>query len=193
MAVAVGEKFNPIAHVTPQRKLKDFGSSMYWNMGFFPQTRHASYLSRTATVDEVQVHDGPLGAIEIGTEPLPLGSVAKVKILGSLGVLIHDTAAGVQPLLNWKLVCIRVDDPLAKTYLCIKDVPESVTCGIREWFRWYNTPDGWPPAAFAFDEMFRSRQLSHQLMHKAHGDWKDLTNTNTIAAADFCHCLPLSL
>lgn len=53
------------------------------------------------------------------------------------------------------MIAIDVNDPLAKDLHDIADV-ESVLpgyiSGIREWFRWYKTPDGKPLNAFGFDE-----------------------------------------
>ena len=61
--------------------------------------------------------------------------------------------------LDWKLICISADDPLADKLQDIQDVdtyfPGTVS-GIREWFRWYKTPDGKPLNEFAFNEEVHS-------------------------------------
>ena len=57
--------------------------------------------------------------------------------------------------LDWKLIVVSVDDPLAASLHTIADVEaqcEGVVTGIREWFRWYKTPDGKPINAFGHGE-----------------------------------------
>lgn len=53
-----------------------------------------------------------------------------------------------------KVIAIDVDDPLAKDLNDISDVEEQLpgyVSGIREWFRWYKTPDDKPLNSFGFD------------------------------------------
>ena len=48
-----------------------------------------------------------------------------------------------------------MDDPLAKDLNDIADVEKHLpgyVSGIREWFRWYKTPDDKPLNGFGFDE-----------------------------------------
>ena len=59
-----------------------------------------------------------------------------------------------------RLLVINVDDPLAASLHNVADVEEQcpgVVSGVREWFRWYKTPDdkpinafGPPPSSFPF-------------------------------------------
>lgn len=54
-----------------------------------------------------------------------------------------------------QVIGIDVDDPLAKDLNDIGDVEELLpgyVSGIREWFRWYKTPDDKPLNAFGFGE-----------------------------------------
>lgn len=58
-------------------------------------------------------------------------------------------------LLHSQVIAIDVDDPLAKELNDIADVEEKLpghVSGIREWFRWYKTPDDKPLNAFGFGE-----------------------------------------
>ena len=46
-----------------------------------------------------------------------------------------------------RLLVINVDDPLAASLHNVADVEEhcpGVVSGVREWFRWYKTPDDKP-------------------------------------------------
>lgn len=54
-----------------------------------------------------------------------------------------------------QVIAIDVDDPLAKDLNDIADVESLLpgyVSGIREWFRWYKTPDDKPLNGFGFDE-----------------------------------------
>lgn len=54
-----------------------------------------------------------------------------------------------------QVIAIDVDDPLAKDLNDIADVEKHLpgyVSGIREWFRWYKTPDDKPLNGFGFDE-----------------------------------------
>lgn len=54
-----------------------------------------------------------------------------------------------------QVIGIDVDDPLAKDLNDIADVEKLLpgyVSGIREWFRWYKTPDDKPLNAFGFGE-----------------------------------------
>lgn len=53
------------------------------------------------------------------------------------------------------MIAIDTDDPLAKELHDISDVEEKLpgyVSGIREWFRWYKTPDDKPLNGFGFEE-----------------------------------------
>lgn len=53
------------------------------------------------------------------------------------------------------MIGIDVDDPLAKDLNDIADVEKLLpgyVSGIREWFRWYKTPDDKPLNEFGFGE-----------------------------------------
>ena len=66
------------------------------------------------------------------------------------------------------------DDELAKEYNDIDDVPESVKAGIREWFRWYKTPDDKPLNGFGFDEKWLDAKMAREVIGETHDAWKKL-------------------
>ncbi|CAN0061062.1 unnamed protein product, partial [Choristocarpus tenellus] len=77
-----------------------------------------------------------------------ISSVKEVKPLGCLA-MIDDGE------LDWKVIAIDVEDPLASELNDVGDLdsvlPGTIS-GIREWFRWYKTPDDKPLNGFGFDE-----------------------------------------
>ena len=63
-----------------------------------------------------------------------------------------------------QVIAIDVDDPLAKELNDISDVEKQLpghVSGIREWFRWYKTPDDKPLNEFGFGEKALSKVGSH--------------------------------
>ncbi len=49
-----------------------------------------------------------------------------------------------------------------------------VCTGIREWFRWYKTPDGKALNAFGFDERALGRKEALEVIEETHEYWRDL-------------------
>lgn len=112
----------------------------------------------------------PLDVVEIGSEALASGTVHKVKVLGVLA-MIDDGE------LDWKVIAIKSEDPLAKELHDIQDVeaklPGTVS-GIREWFRWYKTPDGKPLNGFGFEEKALPRAKALEVIEETHHFWQAL-------------------
>lgn len=127
MEVATKEESNPIAQDMKKGKLRDYHGPIFWNYGCLPQT----WEDPNEEHPELKVFgdNDPIDVVEIGSKCFPMGSVTKVKALGVLA-MIDDGE------LDWKVVAIAEDDPLAKEYNDIGDVPDEVKAGIREWFRW---------------------------------------------------------
>ena len=78
---------------------------------------------------------------------------------------------------DWKLICIAEGDPLFDLLNNIEDVEkkcEGTINGIREWFRWYKTPDMKDKNIFGFDEKCLGPEKAWQVIDHVHNDWKDL-------------------
>ena len=161
-------EYNPIVQDVKKGKLRYYHGPIFWNYGFVPQTWE--------NPDEKDSWTGyygdgdPLDVVEIGSIEKDLGDVSVVRPLGALA-MIDDGE------LDWKLICISVDDPLADKLQDIEDVytyfPGTVS-GIREWFRWYKTPDGKPLNVFAFNEEAINKQKSLEVIAHTHDSWKQL-------------------
>jgi len=172
MEVATKEENNPIAQDVKKGKLRDYHGPIFWNYGCFPQT----WEDPNAEHPELKVFgdDDPIDVVEIGSAALEMGSVKEVKTLGVLA-MIDDGE------LDWKVVAIATDDPLASEYNDIDDVPESVKAGIREWFRWYKTPDDKPLNGFGFDEKFLDAAAAKEIIAETNEAWKKLKSGDTEA------------
>lgn len=168
MEVSTKEQYNPIAQDVKKGKLRDYHGPIFWNYGMLPQT----WEDPTWKHPVVQCFgdDDPVDVVEIGSEALAQGTVEPVKVLGVLA-MIDDGE------LDWKIIAIRKGDALAAELNDIADVEAKcpgVVSGIREWFRWYKTPDGKPLNKFGFDEKALDKAFAMQAIEEAHHAWKKL-------------------
>eukprot|EP00816_Leptocylindrus_hargravesii_P013848 CAMPEP_0196808596 /NCGR_PEP_ID=MMETSP1362-20130617/8577_1 /TAXON_ID=163516 /ORGANISM="Leptocylindrus danicus, Strain CCMP1856" /LENGTH=280 /DNA_ID=CAMNT_0042182995 /DNA_START=42 /DNA_END=884 /DNA_ORIENTATION=- len=172
MEVATKEESNPIAQDIKKGKLRDYHGPIFWNYGCFPQT----WENPNDEHPELKVFgdNDPIDVVEIGGKAIDMGSVAPVKILGVIA-MIDDGE------LDWKVLAISTDDPLADEYNDIDDVPEAVKSGVREWFRWYKTPDDKPLNGFGFDEKFLNVAETEKVIEETHEAWKALREGTTDA------------
>lgn len=165
MEVATKEEGNPIAQDEKKGKLRDYHGPIFWNYGMLPQTWEDPNVEDPKL--KCNGDNDPVDVVEIGSKVMEQGTVAAVKPLGALA-MIDDGE------LDWKVIAISTDDPDAGKYNDIGDVPDSVISGIREWFRWYKTPDGKPLNAFGFDEKALDKATTLKIIDETHGAWKKL-------------------
>lgn len=172
MEVATKEEFNPIAQDIKKGKLRDYHGPIFWNYGCIPQTwedPNANHPELNCLGD-----NDPIDVVEIGSAALSMGTIQPVKALGVLA-MIDDGE------LDWKVIAIATNDPLAETMHDITDVPAAVQAGIREWFRWYKTPDDKPLNAFGFDEQYLNKEKAEEVILETHEAWKSLQAGTTDA------------
>ena len=174
MEVATKEEHNPIIQDTKKGKLRDYHGPLYWNYGCLTQTWEDPTV-QNPDVENCNGDNDPLDVVEIGSETLEMGAIVPVKPLGIFS-MIDDGE------LDWKLIAIRADDPAANILNDIADVethfPGTVS-GIREWFRWYKTPDGKPVNAFGHNEEALGKETALEVIQETHEYWKDLVEGRT--------------
>jgi inorganic pyrophosphatase len=174
MEVATKEEGNPIAQDIKKGKLRDYHGPIFWNYGCIPQT----WEDPNEEHPELKVFgdNDPVDVVEIGSAALESGSITPVKALGVLA-MIDDGE------LDWKLLAINPADPLADKLNDISDVEKlpGVVTGIREWFRWYKTPDGKPLNEFGYDEAALPKAKSMEIIAELHQEWKKLQDGTTPA------------
>jgi len=166
--IATKEELNPIAQDIKNGKLRDYHGPIYWNYGAIPQTWENPHVIQSMT--QCKGDNDPIDVVEIGSKILPSGSVHLIKVLGILA-LIDDGE------LDWKVIAIKSDDPLANELNDIEDVENKLhgyITGIREWFRWYKTPDNKPLNKFGYDEKALNREFAINIIEETHHYWKDL-------------------
>jgi inorganic pyrophosphatase len=173
MEVAIKEEKNPIAQDVKKGKLRDYHGPIFWNYGMIPQTWEDPNVVHSET--QCAGDNDPVDVVEIGSAALAQGSIEPVKVLGVLA-MIDDGE------LDWKLIAISKADPLAAELNDIADVDAKcpgVISGIREWFRWYKTPDGKPLNAFGFEERALDRKHAMEVVAETHEAWKKLVEGKT--------------
>eukprot|EP00607_Mallomonas_marina_P006438 CAMPEP_0182427224 /NCGR_PEP_ID=MMETSP1167-20130531/16026_1 /TAXON_ID=2988 /ORGANISM="Mallomonas Sp, Strain CCMP3275" /LENGTH=235 /DNA_ID=CAMNT_0024609305 /DNA_START=176 /DNA_END=883 /DNA_ORIENTATION=+ len=173
MEVSTKEESNPIAQDMKKGKLRDYHGPIFWNYGCLPQTWEDPNVEHP--VLKCMGDNDPVDVVEIGSKALEMGSVTKVKPLGVLA-MIDDGE------LDWKVIAISEGDVLFSELNDVQDLEAKcpgVISGIREWFRWYKTPDDKPLNAFGFDEKCLSRKEALAVIEETHGHWKSLKEGKT--------------
>eukprot|EP00930_Biecheleria_cincta_P010728 TRINITY_DN1129_c0_g1_i6.p1 TRINITY_DN1129_c0_g1~~TRINITY_DN1129_c0_g1_i6.p1 ORF type:complete len:267 (-),score=63.85 TRINITY_DN1129_c0_g1_i6:243-1043(-) len=168
MEVATKEEANPIAQDVKKGKLRDYHGPIFWNYGMLPQTWEDPNVVHKET--NCAGDNDPVDVVEIGSETLASGTVEPIKVLGVLA-MIDDGE------LDWKIIGIRASDKLApelNDISCVEAKCPGVISGIREWFRWYKTPDGKPLNAFGYDEKALDKKMALEVIEETHEAWKKL-------------------
>lgn len=136
------------------------------NYGALPQT----WEDPTKFEGKFAGDNDPLDICEIGSQVLETGSIKRVKLLGSLA-LIDDNE------LDWKVIAIDCQDPLASKVNNLSDVESyfpHLLYSTREWFRNYKIPDGKPANQFAFNEQYKDVDDTLNIVLQCHDSWKQL-------------------
>lgn len=188
MEIATKEPFNPIKQDEKKgilRYVKNcFPYKGYiWNYGALPQTwENPSYLDPHT---KSKGDNDPIDVCEIGSKKLNRGEVVAVKILGVMA-LIDDGET------DWKLLAIRVDDPLAEEVHDIDDIKTKMPGlleATHEWFRIYKMPDGKPENKFAFEGQAKDAEFAKKIIKETHQQWTELVTSRESAEVDLTSIL----
>ena len=165
---------NPIEQdINKNGKPREYHGPIYWNYGCLPQT-----WENPDNLDKELHHKGdndPLDVVEIGDGAMNIGEIAPVKVLGILA-MIDDNEV------DWKVIAIRTNATLtigkdeipANIINVIDNVPKEVLSGIREWFRWYKTPDGKSLNKFGLNEKFKDKNFAINIINETNKEYKKL-------------------
>merc|ERR1712118_104781 len=81
--------------------------------------------------------------------------------------------------LDWKLIAIAATDAHAANINDVEDIEKyypGTVSGIREWFRWYKTPDDKPVNAFGHGEKALGAAEAVKVIEETHGFYNDLVS-----------------
>ena len=165
--IATKEPGNPIKQDEKKGVLREYKhGDMLFNYGFMPQTWEDP--EHVSADTGFKGDDDPLDMVEVGCRQMKCGQVAEVKVLGVLA-MIDDGET------DWKVFCIRTDDPLAGAIHDVDDLERElpgVVSTMREWFREYKVAEGKPLNAFALDEKCMDREYTEKIIEETHESWK---------------------
>ena len=139
---------NPIKQDEKKGKARLYHGPIFWNYGCLPKTWEDPNVKGDADVGGAFGDDDPVDVVEIGSAALSMGSFTPVKVLGCLS-MIDDGE------LDWKIIAINSADEHAASINDVDDIEKfypGTVSGIREWFRWYKTPDDKPVNGFGHGE-----------------------------------------
>lgn len=170
MEVATKVEGNPIMQDEKKGKARLYHGPIFWNYGCLPQTWEDPNVKGDADVGGAFGDDDPVDVVEIGKASLAMGSFTAVKILGCLS-MIDDGE------LDWKMIAISAEDEFADKINDVDDIEEyypGTVSGVREWFRWYKTPDDKPVNGFGHGEKALGAAKAKEVIEETHGFYKNL-------------------
>lgn len=168
MELATDEPWNPIAQDVKSGALREYHGPIFWNYGFLPQTWEDPFSEHP--VLHVRGDNDPLDVVEVGSRTHEQGEVVRVRVLGGLAMIDGGE-------LDWKIIVLSCDDPLAAHVQDIDDLQAKapgVVSGIREWFRWYKAPDGKSLNSFGFGEAPLARDAAIEIIEETNAAWQRL-------------------
>ena len=161
---------NPIKQDEKKGKARLYHGPIFWNYGCLPQTWEDPNHKGDADVNGAFGDNDPVDVVEIGKASLAMGSFTPVKVLGCLS-MIDDGE------LDWKVIAINAADEHAAAINDVDDIEKfypGTVSGIREWFRWYKTPDGKPINGFGHGEKALNAAKTKAVIAETHGFYKAL-------------------
>eukprot|EP00899_Mesostigma_viride_P006822 jgi/Mesvir1/16140/Mv08414-RA.1 len=169
MEVATDEPGTPIKQDVKKGKLRFYPYNINWNYGMLPQTWEDPK-SVNHEVDGAAGDNDPVDVVEIGGRQAKMGEVIQVKPLAVLAMIDEGE-------LDWKVVCLDVNDPKADKVHDMADVEREfpgVLQKIKEWFRDYKIPDGKPANKFGLGEKPQDKAYAMKVIHETNHFWKKL-------------------
>mmetsp|Transcript_1130 Transcript_1130/g.1570 ORF Transcript_1130/g.1570 Transcript_1130/m.1570 type:complete len:985 (-) Transcript_1130:332-3286(-) len=127
------EKHNPIKQDVKKNKPRYYKYGVpFFNYGMLPQT----WEDPAKKDKDGHMGDGdPLDVMEIGSKQLPTGTVVQVKVLGVYALIDQGEV-------DYKIIVINKDDPMASTMRTPDDIDGLVTERLADWLKMYKTAEG---------------------------------------------------
>jgi len=172
LEISTAEEGNPIKQDVKKDKLRyiaDVNGFQGYpvNYGAFPQTWEDP--SHTHPDTNCKGDNDPLDVCEISSLAGAAGDIKEVKVLGCLAMIDEGET-------DWKVICIDVNDALAKDLNDIADVETKMPgfmTKLHDWFRDYKIPDGKPPNNFAFGGEAKDRNYTLAVVQECHDLWRN--------------------
>jgi len=170
MEVATKVEGNPIMQDEKKGKARLYHGPIFWNYGCLPQTWEDPNVKGDENVGGAFGDDDPVDVVEIGAASLAMGSFTPVKVLGCLSKIDDGE-------LDWKIIAISAADEHAAEINDVDDIEKfypGTVSGVREWFRWYKTPDDKPVNGFGHGEKCLSAAEAKEVIAETNKHYKAL-------------------
>jgi inorganic pyrophosphatase len=174
MECATDEEGNPIKQDIKKGKLRFYPYNINWNYGFLPQTWEDPE-HKNEECGGVFGDNDPLDVVEISSQSLKMGGVYPVKCVGTYA-MIDDGE------LDWKVIAINAEDPLADKINDVEDVEREMPGELEKimiWFRDYKTPDGKPQNEYGYDAKCMNAEFTEEVIRETNGLWSNLKEGKT--------------
>ncbi|RMX40420.1 hypothetical protein pdam_00009483, partial [Pocillopora damicornis] len=171
--ISTKEALNPIKQDCKKGKLRFVHNCFpyhgyIWNYGALPQTWEDPKHKDPNT--ECMGDNDPIDACEIGTMIAKQGDVKQVKVLGTVALIDEGET-------DWKILCIDVNDPLAKEMNDVDDIEKHMPGLLKatvDWFKIYKIPAGSGENQFAFNEEAKNKEFAMKIIGETHECWRKL-------------------
>lgn len=176
---------NPIRQDEKNGKLRYIHNLFPWhghvcNYGAFPQTwenpfHKDPWLGQRGDKD-------PLDVCEVGSSPVPTGTVLPVRVLGVLALLDSGET-------DWKVIVINAVDAERLGIHNMEDL-DRVMPGMGEavtkFFRIYKVPSGKGENKFGYSGQIKDQNFAEDVIGFLHEEWKDMMRNCSIGCLDGC-------
>ncbi len=173
MEVTKDERYNPIKQdvkMTYIYKPRMYPFESLVNYGCLPQTWEDPEHKDEST--GYKGDNDPIDVVEVGDRVARCGEVYQVKLLGILGLVDEGE-------MDWKVIAIRVSDPLASQLDSLEDLEKHMpgkVASLVSWFKYYKVPDGKPENSFAFDDKPMDKEFAYKIVDQTHELYKNKAN-----------------
>jgi len=189
MEISTIEAGTPIKQDVKKGKLRDYNIPIEWNYGAFPQTWEQPSHVWLGLEGHAGDND-PVDVVDLSAIDVPCGTVIAVKPIAALAMIDEGEV-------DWKVICINLQDPLAALINSLEDcerlLPGQIDA-VREWFTWYKAvgedgarlPDK-EPNIFGFEGMPLPTEKALEVIKEAHNTWAALV-LRKVPACDLQLC-----
>jgi len=127
---------NPIIQDSKKGLPRYYGyGTPFFNYGLLPQTWEDPAVCKTG---DICGDDDPLDVIEVGSEPMAMGSVVPAKVLGALELIDEGET-------DYKIIMLRLDDKDAAAIhdmATLEQIKPGTTARLVDWLKKYKTAEG---------------------------------------------------
>jgi len=174
---------NPIVQDKAGNSLRFLPNVFPWhghvcNYGAFPQTWENPFHKDEWT--GLKGDKDPIDVCEVGSKPVPTGTVLPVKILGILGMLDGGET-------DWKVIVMNVreaDEQKIDTLDNLRSARPGMIEAVRWFFTVYKIPSGKPANVFAYNGEVKDKELAIDVIKYTNEAWKEMINNCSISGKD---------